>query len=193
MYDFKQHLLECEEILYEGIPYPNKGRKNLVGLLFSLIFMVTAKLLLNYYNMLDILSIAIILFIDAVIINSIVYVLFFKKYTVKDDCYCLTNKRALKYEKRKDKLTCGYLVNYGKIYTIHKRDNYGDVYMEIVYRETGDRVIDALELKDLITSSNSRNMPFMKFECIEDPDKVVSIAIEAKKALNEELEKLENK
>lgn len=143
--------------------------------------------------MLDILSIVFILSMDAVIINSLVYVLILKKYTVKDDCYCLTNKRALKYEKRKNKLTCGYLVNYDKIYTIHKRDNYGDVYMEIVYKETGDRVIDALELKDLITSSNSRNMPFMKFECIEDPDKVVSIAIEAKKALNEELEKLENK
>ena len=32
MYDFKQHLLEDEEILYEGIPYPNKVGKNIIGL-----------------------------------------------------------------------------------------------------------------------------------------------------------------
>lgn len=113
MYNFENNLLVDEKILYQGKPTPGKGGKSVGGLLFLICFALGIQALM-------ILSVVtktgdgagginlgfIIIFLAATLflglgVYGLFYNLFLKKKQVADDFYCLTNKRAMKYEAKK--------------------------------------------------------------------------------------------
>lgn len=187
MYNFEQHLEEGENILYIGTPVPGKGSKNLGGLLFALCFVLGIMALLVWsvvtgigdgaygIGLNFIIIFAVLLLFIGLVGWGIIYNLLIKKSAVKDDVYCLTNKRAFKYEMRKNKLVYGYLCNYKEVRIDGLKDNYGDVYMGIVYSATGDSKQDLSNIKSLMFNPNPKDMPCLTFESIENPNQVVSL------------------
>lgn len=123
------------------------------------------------------------LIIEILVIKSLVYKLFIKKRSVSDDYYCLTNRRAFKYESKKDKLVYGYLANYDDIHSDSRKEGYGDVYMGIIYKKTGDSKLDLSNMKKLLMNPDPENMPCILFESIKSPIKVAKLAREARDEL----------
>ena len=182
MYNFEQYLEDGESILYIGTPVPGKGSKNLCGLLFALSFVLGIMALLIWsvvagigdgasgINFNFIIIVSVLLIFIGFIGWAIIYNLFIKKNVVKDDIYCLTNKRAFKYEFHKNKLVYGYLCNYKEVrvdgLVDGLKDNYGDVYMGIVYGSTGDSRQDLSNVTKLMFNPNPKDMPYLIFESI---------------------------
>lgn len=195
MYDFKSNLLEDEKIIYEGRPVPGTGSKNIGGPLFIIGFMALMQFLLIWsivtktgdgaygINLSFIIIFLATLLFDVIAIYALLYDLFIKKKAVADDYYCLTNKRAFKYESKKDKLVFGYLINYDDIHCDSRKNGYGDLYMGIVYKETNDSKQDLNNIKDIILNKDPENMPWIIFECIEHPAKVSKLAKDARNEL----------
>lgn len=187
MHNFEQYLEDGENILYIGTPVPGKGSKNLGGLLFALFFVLGIMALPIWsvvagigdgkggINFNFIIIVAVLLIFIGFIGWAIIYNLFIKKNAVKDDVYCLTNKRAFKYEIRKNKLVYGYLCNYKEVRIDSLKDNYGDVYMGIICGSTGDSRQDLSNVTELMFNPNPKDMPWLKFESIENPDQVASL------------------
>lgn len=195
MYDFKNNLLENEEIIYEGRPVPGTGSKNIGGQLFIIAFISLMQFLLIWSVVTKtgdgvygitlgfiIIFLSTLLF-DALSIYSLIYTLFIKKKAVSDDYYCLTNKRALKYESKKDRLLFGYLINYDDIHCDSRKNGYGDLYMGIVYKETNNSGQDLNNIKELIFNKDPENMPWIIFESIHHPAQVCKLAKDARNKL----------
>jgi len=192
MFDFSKYLEEDEKILYEGRPVPGKGDKSIGGCIFIIVFVAIIQALLIWslvYKVGDgaegitlsyIIIFAVTLLFDALAVYNIAYLKFFKKRAVKDDYFCITNKRALKYESKKNMLVYGYLVNYVHITCENEKDGYGDLCMHIDIGESGDAAEDLAYVKDIMTNPNPENMPTMIFECIEKPRNVRKIVVEAR-------------
>jgi len=202
MYNFSSHLLADEKILYQGQPVPGKGGKGVGGLVFLICFALAIQIAMiwsvvtgtgdgaNGIN----LSFIIIFLVATLFLGLGVYGLFYnlvlKKKQVADDFYCLTNMRAMKYEAKKNKLVFGYLAYYDDIHCSNVKDNFGDVYMGIVMDEesTDDASQTLSTLKDLMMNPNPENMPFLNFESIEHPYKVMNLAKEAKQNILQKVE-----
>lgn len=188
MYDLKNHLDKDEKILYEDRPTPGKGDKSIGGCIFIVLFMALMQGLLiwsvvtgtgdgaNGINLSFIIIFAVTLLFDAIAIYNIMYLSFFKKKSVSDDYYCLTNKRAFKYESKKDKLVYGYLVNYEDMRCLNIKDGYGDVYMGIIMKESNSPETDLAMVKDIMFNPNPQNMPMINFESVSKPNEVLKIA-----------------
>lgn len=194
-YDFEKQLFKNEKIIYQGKPVPGSGSKDVGGLIFVLILTLLIQSLLifsvvfkigegaNGINLNFIIIFLVTLILDMFIVYGIVYKLFIKKKSIKDDFYCLTDRRALKYESKKDKLVYGYLANYDDIHCNSIKNGYGDVYMGIIYQETGDSKVDLSNIKKLSINPDIENMPFILFESIESPMKIAKLAREAREEL----------
>lgn len=198
MYDFKKHLDDDEKILYEGRPVPGKGDTSIGGCLFIVIFMAIIQGIMIWsvitgtgdgaegINLSFVVIFGGTLLFDAIAFYNIFYLLFFKKRAVSDDYYCLTNKRAFKYELKKDKLVYGYLVNYEEMKCLNRKDGYGDLYMGIIMKESSSPEKDMVKVKDIMFNPNPENMPTITFESITKPGEVLKIA---KQAREEQLKK----
>lgn len=195
MYDFNSNLIEDEKIIYEGRPVPGTGSKNIGGPLFIIGFITLMQFLLIWsvvtktgdgaYGITPgfVIIFLVTLLFDAIAIYNLIYTLFIKKKAVADDYYCLTNKRALKYESKKDKLVFGYLINYEDIHYDSRKNGYGDLYMGIIYKETNDSIQDLNNIKDLLFNKDPKNMPWIIFESIEHPAQVGKLAKNARNEL----------
>lgn len=192
MFDFSKYLEKDEKILYQGTPVPGKGDKSIGMLIFIIVFMAIVQGLLiwsvvtgagdgaNGVDLSFIIIFGVTLFFDGIAIYNIVYLKFFKKIAVKDDYFCITNKRALKYESKKNKLVYGYLVNYVHITCENEKGGYGDLYMQIDIKESDDAAETLAYVKDIMRNPNPENMPSIIFECIENPRNVRKIVKEAR-------------
>ena len=190
MYNFEKHLEKDEKILYRGRPIPGKGDKSIGGCIFIILFMALMQGLMIWsvvtgtgdgadgINLSFIVIFGVTLLFDGIAFYNIFYLLFFKKKAVSDDYYCLTNKRAFKYESKKDKLVYGYLVNYEDMRCQNTKDGVGDVYMGIIMKESSSSEEDLIRVKDIMFNPNPENMPTMLFECVEKPRNVLKIAKE---------------
>jgi len=197
MFDFNKYLEKDEVILYEGRPSPGKGDKSIGGCMFIIGFMAIVQALMiwsvitgtgdgaNGIDITFIIIFGVTLLFDSLAVYNIVYLKFVKKRAVQDDYFCITNKRALKYESKKNKLVCGYLVNYAQIECLNMKSGFGDLYMQIDVKESGDAAEDLAYVKDIMLNPNQENMPTMIFECIENPRNVAKIAKEARDKLLE--------
>lgn len=192
MIDFNKYLEQNETILYKGKPHPNKGGKNIVGIIILLGFVLLCQILLilsvifNHGSEIKfIISFLITLLFGGLGVYALIYNLFLKKRKVADDFYCITNKRALKYEAGKDKLVYGYLINYSDIHCGNVKDGYGDLYMSITKETTNDSIKDLNDLKNTLFNPNPENMPAINFESIENPKEVLQIAVKARNNLNQ--------
>ncbi len=195
MYDFNSNLLENEEILYQGRPVPGKGDKNLKGLIFFTCFPIIMQIILiwsvitgNGDGENGITFSFVIIFLVAGLLAcfglyGLYYNLIKKKKAVSDDFYCLTNIRVMKYESKKNKLVFGYLARYKDIHCDNVKDNFRDVYMGIYLKDNYDDKENMGALKDLM-HPNLEDMPFIVFESIEHPYKVMDLAIKAKQNIN---------
>lgn len=192
MYNFEKLLFPDEKILYQGRPIPGKGHKNIRVTIFMLIFLALIQIIMFYTFKtegisLDAIVIFLVLFIfEGLLLYSFIYNVFIKKHAVSDDEYCLTNQRAFKYESKTGNLIFGYLANYRSIRTLNVKDNFGDVRMEMIYKNVNNTNLaknDLVELKNLMLHPNEENMPYMLFESIENPERIVSLIIEARKEL----------
>lgn len=200
MYNFRTHLDDGEEILWQGQAFPGKGAKNIGGLLFLIIFVLGIQLLMiwsvvtgtgdgaNGIDLSFIIIFGVTLLFSGIGIYGIVYNLFLKKKLVADDFYCLTDKRVFKYESNKNKLVYGYLMYYEEIRCDNVENGYGDLYFGIVLEESSDSVQTAAELKSIMANPNPENMPFINFESIEKPASVRNIAKQARKKILDEVE-----
>lgn len=195
MYNFEQHLLEDEKILWQGQAVPGKGDKSVGGELFVILGMFLMQVLLiwsvvakvgegaNGITGKFILFFVLTLLFDGLCIHSILYKKIFGKHCVKDDYYCLTNKRAFKYELKKDELIYGYLINYEDIKCEFVKGGYGDLYMAVMIKKSVDGKDEVYSLLDAFTNKDKKNMYFMRFESIEKPSEVKRLAQEARKVL----------
>lgn len=191
MYNFEKLLYPNEKILYQGRSFPGKGKKNIIGLLIGEALMIFTEVILIYQltQFLDpkSLLLAFVFFIMILIFGyGILYELFIKKIVIADDEYCLTNQRAFKYESKTGNLVYGYLNNYRSIRAINVKDNFGDVRMEMIYKNGNDTNFtkeDIVEIKNLMLHPNEENMPYMLFESVENPEEIVKLVIEARKEL----------
>ncbi len=186
MYNFESVLLPNEVILYQGRSVPGKGSKVNGGSIFLICFALILQTLMIWsvatdsgdgFNFNFIFIFLILTFFGGLGAYDLIYNLIFKKICVADDYYCLTNKRAMKYESKKNKLVFGYLINYVDIKYVNVKDNYGDVYMGVVLDEKNyTDGVDALgDIKDILLNPNPENMPIIKFESIEDPKKIANL------------------
>ena len=197
VYNFKEHLINDEEILYEGRPVPGKGNKQVWGYLFGIAFigLMLVLLIWNLSKDTNGLDFKYILFFTIcggfllLFIWGLIYDLFIKKRAVSDDYYCLTNKRVLKYERKKDRLVFGYLKNYKTIQSEKVKNHFGDVRfeMDLSTQYNSDTITpqELAEIKNMILHPDPNNMPSILFESIENPDHVKILAREARdKILN---------
>lgn len=192
MYNFEKLLYPEEKILYKGKPVPGKGHKNLgiltlCTIVFGLIIaMLVYQLKVFWFDPTGILMLLVLLIFECFFIYGLIYNLFIKKRAVADDEYCLTNQRAFKYEYKTGKLVFGYLANYRSIRIANEKDNYGDVIMEIIYKNGNASSLgkeDFKELKNLMLHPNEENMPHITFESVEDPKKILNLILEARTEL----------
>ncbi len=202
MYDFSSNLLENEEILYQGRPVPGKGSKSIGGLIFVICFSLVTQIILIWsvitktgdgFDMGFIVIFLAAAVFEYVGISGIYYNLVKKKKEVADDFYCLTNMRAMKYEEKENKLVFGYLSHYDDIRCDNVKDNFGDVYMGIIIKEEKNDDLQKLSsIKDLMTNPDPLNMPFITFESIENPYRVMNLVQDAKRTINNKQQNINN-
>ena len=190
MFNFQDILNEGEQILYQGKANPKKVSKNIGGQIFVIIFMLVIQFMLIFvaeFDFSSIIFIAITLLFQGLCLYSIINILFLKNKKIADDLYCLTNIRALKYDINENKLSYGFLENYGNVYSFNVKDGYGDINMQIICDNniSNDNSLDAAKvLMKLSSKPNITNMPFMCFESVSNPDELVELIKSAKNSLN---------
>lgn len=195
MYNFKQHLEEGERILYQGKPVPGMVSKNVGGLSFIIVFMLVIQVLMvwsvitgsgdgaNGINIDFIIIFLVTLLFEGIAIYGLIYNLFLKKKSVIDDYYCITNKRILKYEERKQELVCGNLAYYENISCSSEKGNYGDLTMSFFKDDDEDEELtreNIGEVLEMALHPDPNNMPSITFLSIENPRKVYEIAMNAR-------------
>ena len=195
MFDFSKILDSDEKILYQGRPVVGKGDKSIGGSIFIILFMLVIQVLMIWSLVTGtgdgadgitptfIIIFAATLLFDGIAIYNIIYLKFLKDKTVSDDYYCITNKRALKFESKKDKLVYGYLVNYDIIEIVNQKDNVGDISMHVEIKDNSFEAKNPEYVKDILMNPNPENMPTMIFECVENPKQVKKIIKDAQKEL----------
>lgn len=191
MYNFKMHLRDEEEILYESKAEPNKGTKNIDGiiLVFILSLIIMSLLILsikfkigngaNEINLDWIIIFLGTLFFILLSLNILIYQLFLKKKIIADNEYCLTNLRIFKYESKKDNLIILNLADFDKIVSQNCKDGYGDV---LFYKEKIDNITPT-NLEDFKEFIKSEKINSISFESIKNPRKIVKLAKEHKENL----------
>lgn len=191
MYDFNQYLEPDEKILYQGKSVPKASIGNVVILILVLIAMLLVQFIMIISicennlinNPIVIIMFLVMIFFDGAIILGIINSLFLNKKKAKNCFYCLTNKRALRYDLKDNKLVYGYLINYDDIKIYNIKHNYGDLYMGITYSGTNNYKNDLVNVADALFNPDSKNMPNISFSCIENPEYVLSLAKSARAEL----------
>lgn len=198
MYKIENYLNNNEQIIYEGRATLGKSSKAVGGEIFVIVFMLLIQVLLvwsvttgtgdgaNGINLSFIIIFGSTLLFSGICLYSLIYKLFLKQRMIKDYYYYLTNIRVLKYEFKNDKLVYGYLINYEDIHINSKKDNYGDVYMGIIMKDSSDAKNVLKKVINRMINQDPKNMPFIIFESVESPNNVARIAVEARKQLLKE-------
>ena len=205
MYDFEKILYENEKILYKGISFPEKGDKNLKGILLLSGFSVLVQFLLIWSTInkdrtgdINISFIIIYLFSLSFLVLAIYLFInnfFLRKINLRGNCFGITNKRVVKYEKKKDKITFGYLVNYNIIECHQIKNGYGDLHFQVNLENkvSTDDIRLLKELKNIALYPNPENMPHLEFEGIENPENVRNLAINARNEVLKNTKSIEEK
>lgn len=197
MYDFSQYLMEGEEILWSDRAVPGKGDKSIGGELFVIGFCLVCQILLivsvvfgigDGAGGMDIGFIIMLLAIglfEVICGYSIIYKKFLKHKQVADDFYCITTKRAFKYEANDDKLVYGFLERYDHVEASNCAGGYGDLVLSVVI-DTGNDEEDLKEFKRVMSEKDPTNMPQLLFESIKSPSSVGRIVKEQISKIREE-------
>lgn len=194
MYNFEEHLLENEKILYQGRPVPGKGGKGVLGFIFIILFCLIIQGILiwsivfkvgdgaNGLSPTYIMVSLILLVIIGIAIREIYYDLFKKKKDIADEFYCITNLRVLKYKEKDNNLVFGYLDKYDSISYGSVKDGFGDVYFEplIEEDEKPKNIVELKKFMNCIKTKNYNGTPYIVFASIEKPFEVIKLAIDAR-------------
>ncbi len=187
MYEFGKDLMLGETILYEGKPVPGKAKKNVGGLLVFVILCILIILVWAVVNKFG---------DDAYIMNAKpfflglifmcglgicqnIYNVFFKNNKIKDEYYCITNLRVMKYNKKKNKLVFGYIENYDLVFIDNEKGKYGDLCMQ------KDMFKDDLIMETM--QQDPEDMTRIIFSSIENPEHVKEIFKGAAKKIEKDI------
>lgn len=187
MYEFEKDLMLGETILYKGKPVPGKAKKNVGGLLVFVILCILIILVWAVVNKFG---------DDAYIMNAKpfflglifmcglgicqnIYNVFFKNNKIKDEYYCITNLRVMKYNKKKNKLVFGYIENYDLVFIDNEKGKYGDLCMQ------KDMFKDDLIMETM--QQDPEDMTCIIFSSIENPEHVKEIFKGAAKKLEKDI------
>lgn len=197
MFDFNNQLIEEETILYEGKPILGKTDKNILGELVVIGFILIIQILLvwsvvtktgdgaNGINLSFIIIFLTTLLFASLVVYNIIYKLFIKDKKIAKHQYCITNKRAIKYDGKNNELIFGNLSNYEFIEVQNEKNNHGDLYMGVLINENVNSNTDTLiEIKNILLNKNPNDAPFIIFESIKNPYQVLNIVENARNSLN---------
>lgn len=169
-------LLPNEQILYKGVADSKKVNKNIGGLILITVFCLI--LFLAFLNMSEFSFGAFIgiIIVFGVAIYSFIYNLFLKGNKVSGQYYFITNKRAIIYSSKKNEYIIGYLNRFDEFRVDNEKDNFGDVYMGIAPKKSGDVNQDLSTVANNLFNKDKSDMPIIIFEAVENPYQVLKIA-----------------
>lgn len=192
MYDFKKDLLKDENIVYTCRPTPGKGNKQIKESIFLFILATLTQIILFIVNKtktdltLDMniyIIIGVTIVVDLIALAKLIYNLYIKKYNVSDDYFCITTKRILKYEKRINRLSCGYIKKYKYIRIRNEKDGYGDIQFDTYVQDIiSKRDLDIPSIDDL--KKDYSDLDRIVIESVKNPKKIVKIVERINKKLN---------
>ena len=191
MYEFEKDLMPGETILYKGKPVPGKAKKNVGGLLvfvilcilIILVWAVVNKFGDDAYIMNAKTFFLGLIFMCGLGICQNIYNVFFKNNKIKDEYYCITNLRVMKYNKKKNKLVFGHIENYDLVFIDNKKGKYGDLCMQ--------KDMSKQELTmETIMQQDPEDVRYILFSSIENPERVKKIFKEASKKLGKNIEEV---
>ena len=117
--------------------------------------------------------------IGVLCICQIIYNVFLKNNKIKDEYYCITNLRVMKYNKKKNKLVSGYIENYVLVFIDNENGKYGDLCMQ------KDMFKDDLIMETM--QQDPEDMTCIIFSSIENPEHVKEIFKGAAKKLEKDI------
>ena len=121
--------------------------------------------------------------IGVLCICQIIYNVFLKNNKIKDEYYCITNLRVMKYNKKKNKLVSGHIENYDLVFIDNKKGKYGDLCMQ--------KDMSKQELTmETIMQQDPEDVRYILFSSIENPERVKKIFKEASKKLGKNVEEV---
>ena len=193
MYEFEKDLMPGETILYKGKPVPGKSEKNVGGLLVFVILCILFLVLLVWSvvnnvgdgaNIMNVIPFFLVLiFMCGIGIYQIIYNVFLKNNKIKDEYYCITNLRVMKYDQKKNELVSGHIENYDLVFIDNKKGKYGDLCMQ--------KDMSKQELTmETIMQQDPEDMTCIIFSSIENPERVKKIFKEASKKLGKNVEEV---
>lgn len=196
MYDFSKYLEKDEKILYTCEAVPGKGSKENGAMVVAILIVLALEISIAWgllYEPKSIkleIAVTIAFFIPLILlqilcVKQIVYVNFKKDKELAGVSYCITTARAMRYDAKKDNLTCGYLDHYDTFEILCEKNGYGDIFMAIdLSAQASSDVTESKArkaIKILKKANNPKNRTNIKFESIKQPEEVIKIAKKAKK------------
>ena len=178
MHDFEQYLEEDEQILYVSAK-KNMHLKKMINMIYRAVILVVVYIFIFYrqFFVLKLIIMTIIVVVASLIIDKSSEFFKYKIAKSKQVHYCLTNKRAFRYDEHINELEYGYLKNYSKVSVNNVLQNIGTVIMEVDYSRNGENdLIQAQVIKQQLDEyPNKEDMHRMIFENIKDPEYVAAL------------------
>lgn len=184
MYNYEKELIKGEKIIYQGKSVVGRGGTKLPFLIIMLIIFIGLFIYLNVFlfelskgAFFQTLGINIILLLSIVII---IYMIIdheiLKKHRIKNDTFCITDRRVILHDYKTDNTTYGYLDKFNVIHTDYVKDNCGDI--RLTYKDEENNLI---EMQYAYEETNPEKL-ILILEQVENVEEVVTI-------LNEQMAK----
>ncbi len=123
----------------------------------------------------------VLIFMCGIGIYQIIYNIFLKNNKIKDEYYCITNLRVMKYDQKKNELVSGHIENYDLVFIDNKKGKYGDLCMQ--------KDMSKQELTmETIMQQDPEDVRYIFFSSIENPEHVKEIFKGAAKKLEKDIE-----
>lgn len=188
--EFDSYIGQDENILWQGKGVPSKSGKGIVAMLIIILFAVAVimAVALSWNNgKNDTITGIIFILIALVFVGlggyTIIYNTFIKSKKVKSLMYCLTDKKAMIYDTESGVMKKGYLDKFAEFRVDNFKNNYGDVYMGIVYQPTDNSGNDVKNLATLVFKQDTEDMNVIVFQSVQSPYDVLRKAKEANQNL----------
>lgn len=189
--NFEDFLENGEKIIYKSKCNYKKISSNFLfnGILFLAIICLHVGMIIfalnKYQNLGEIIIVILLISILCVTFElifgyALIYGIFLAKKDYKDSYYCMTDRRAMVYEK--NKLIFVYLQIMSDIFVTKEKDGYGNVVFNVDNFDYESGIVTKL--------SNSNNEELgLTFVAIEKPTQLCELAINTRDKLLKELNK----
>ncbi len=188
-FNFKNELLIGEEIIYEGKPNLSKGNKNIVKEILFIVFILIVQIFIIFSSQIGnnpeantnelYFAIGIFGVFQILLIHGILYKVYLKNKIIKNNQYCVTNSRILKYIGNKKRLVSGNIKEYEliTILNITKDNKFGDLQIAKNWAENipNNKKEQVNSLKTYISTDHTQDQLGFIFESIENPREVEKI------------------